>query len=452
MYLDPPNPPFNARSDRESSSSTIQGGDDGRFGYASPISSPSRSRNSFSGPDGTGLTSADSNVSLTVNYLPHKFSNPLLSSAGQRRRKPYRELKGRGDFSLGAGVIPKMGGGVEAFRRGESRMGGADDDDDDSERVEDGSGASWMKKPSTTKASPKLRWNKFKWTLFFTNLLASCCSSLTTYSFVGLIACLLTWFNIWDKADIIRVGTSNELILSTVASIFGILACIVGWAGILLNNRSFLAGYCFLSWVTFAFLLIPGYLTYKRRAFNLEGKINAQWSQDLGSEGRLRIQNVLSCCGYFSPFVEATISQTCYSRSPLPGCKLRYLDFERSALKIWYSAVFGLVPLQLLVMVAGLLCANHVTYRFGKGMMPKAYRLSTKSLAVIMDKYASQLAEQYGEDIASDILTRSRSDLQLDTMPKMPYAQPSGHELQLRGYPTTRYDQLAMKPANSTYK
>lgn len=299
-------------------------------------------------------------------------------------------------------------------------------------------------------------------------------TQLTTYSFGGLIACLLTWFNIWDKADIIRVGTSNELILSTVASIFGILTCIVGWAGILLNNRSFLAVYCFLSWVTFGFLLIPGYLTYKRRAFNLEGKINAQWSQDLGSEGRLRIQNVLSCCGYFSPFVEATISQTCYSRSTLPGCKLRYLDFERSALKIWYSAVFGLVPLQLLVMVAGLLCANHVTYRFGKGMMPKAYRLSTKSLAVIMDKYAryasqppdlnarpppiidlvvfSQLAEQYGEDVASDILTRSRSDLQLDTMPKMPYAQPSGHELQLRGYPTTRYDQLAVKPPNSTYK
>ncbi len=42
----------------------------------------------FLGPDGTALTSADSNVSLTVNYLPHKFSNPLISSAGYRRRKP----------------------------------------------------------------------------------------------------------------------------------------------------------------------------------------------------------------------------------------------------------------------------------------------------------------------------------------------------------------------------
>lgn len=187
--------------------------------------------------------------------------------------------------------------------------------------------------------------------------------------------------------------------MSTVASVVGVLTCLVGWAGILLNNRSFLAIYCLSTWITFLFLLIPGYLTYKRRAFNLEGKINAQWSQDLGSAGRLRLQNVLSCCGYFSPFVEATISQTCYARSVLPGCKLKFLEFERSSLKWWYAAIFGLVPLQILVMVAGLLCANHVTYRFGKGMMPKAYRLSTKSLAIIMDNYA-RLVDNY-HDLAS---------------------------------------------------
>lgn len=82
-------------------------------------------------------------------------------------------------------------------------------------------------------------------------------------------------------------------------------------------------------------------------------------------------------------------------------------------------------------MFAGLLCSNHVTYRFGKGMMPKAYRLSMNSMALIMDNYAkfvlslfflmkrrvnvlfffspsdSQLAEQYGSDVASEILARS---------------------------------------------
>ncbi|KAF8957828.1 hypothetical protein BDZ97DRAFT_1593524, partial [Flammula alnicola] len=352
------------------------------------------------------------NVSLSVNYLPTKFSQPRLASGGQRHRRPHG--KKRRDLSPGAGLVPKMGGGVDAFRSGEARMGGPEDDDED-ERAEDGGGKPRFGKGTPKKTNRKLRWNKFKWTLFFTNLL------LMLYSFVALVFCLLTWFNVWARADIVRVGNRTELIVSTVAACIGIFTSVLGWAGILLNNRSFLAVYCLLTWITFTFLLIPGYMTYKRRTFNLEGKVNAQWSKSLGSEGRLRIQNELACCGYFSPFVEATISSTCYARTILPGCKLRYLTFERMVLKRWYSVAFGLVPAQLLVMVAGLLCSNHVTYRFGKGMMPKAYRLSMTSMAIIMDNYATQLAEQYGLDVASEILKRSRSNLHLDIMPTSPY-------------------------------
>lgn len=129
-------------------------------------------------------------------------------------------------------------------------------------------------------------------------------------------------------------------------------------------------------------------MTYKKRTFNLEGKLNAQWSRVLGLDGRLRVQNQLHCCGYFNPFIEATISQTCYARSVLPGCKGPYIRFERSVLERWYTVIFSIVPFQILVMLAGLLCSNHVTYRFGKGMMPKAYRLNMNSMAVIMDNYA----------------------------------------------------------------
>jgi hypothetical protein len=67
------------------------------------------------------------------------------------------------------------------------------------------------------------------------------------------------------------------------------------------------------------------------------------------------------------------------------------LTFERFVLERWYTIVFGLVPLQIGVIVVGLLCSNHITYRFGKGMMPKAYRLSMNSMAVIMDNYARYL-------------------------------------------------------------
>lgn len=64
------------------------------------------------------------------------------------------------------------------------------------------------------------------------------------------------------------------------------------------------------------------------------------------------------------------------------------MKFERRALKKWYIAVFSMVPVHVGIIIAGLLCSNHVTYRFGKGMMPKAYRLSMQSVAIIMDNYA----------------------------------------------------------------
>jgi hypothetical protein len=205
---------------------------------------------------------------------------------------------------------------------------------------------------------------------------------------VALVFCLLTWFNIWTRAEVVLVGNRPELITSTIAASIGVLTSVIGWAGILLNNRSFLAVYTFLCWITFAFLVVPGYISYKRREFNLEGKINAQWSQSLGQAGRATIQTELSCCGYFSPYVEATVTQTCYARSILPGCKEVYMDFESMVLGRWYLVAFALVPAHLAVIIAGLLCSNHVTYRFGKGMMPKAYRLSMDSMAVIMDNYA----------------------------------------------------------------
>ncbi|KAJ7767341.1 hypothetical protein B0H16DRAFT_1789604 [Mycena metata] len=156
-------------------------------------------------------------------------------------------------------------------------------------------------------------------------------------------------------------------------------------------------------------------------------------SQELGAAGHLTIQSVLGCCGYFSPFVEATVSAMCYSRSILPGCEQQSLEFPEKALTRWYIVSFGLVPVHIAIMAAGLLCSNHVTYRFGKGMtlkayrlaimatgllcsnhvtyrfgkgmIPKAYRLSREAMAVIMEQYARE-----AED-ASTALVVSRTVL-----------------------------------------
>ncbi|KAJ7719561.1 hypothetical protein B0H16DRAFT_1432681 [Mycena metata] len=156
---------------------------------------------------------------------------------------------------------------------------------------------------------------------------------------------------------ILLIANTPELALNTLAATFALFV-------------SEIAVY-----TAFGLLVVPGYITYKRRirTLNLEAKVNQQWSQELGATGRLTIQSVLGCCGYFSPSVEATVSA-------------RW--FQEKALTRWYIISFGLVPADIAIMAAGLLCSNHVTYRFGKGMMPKAYRLSREPRAVIMEQYA----------------------------------------------------------------
>jgi len=225
---------------------------------------------------------------------------------------------------------------------------------------------------------------------------------------------------------IILYGKSLLAVSTTAASLI-LFTTLVGFAGIILNNRPFLAVYTLLLWVCLAFILAPGYMTYKQRTFNLEGKINAQWSRDLGMKGRLRVQNALTCCGYYSPFIEATTSNLCYARSILPGCKGKYLRFERDVLKYWYIASFSLVPLQIAVIITSLLSSSHITYRFGKGLTPKRYRLDMQAMNVLMEEYSSQIAGMYGPAVAQEAVNRSASNLSLNE--KNSYPQPDSQGL-----------------------
>ena len=62
---------------------------------------------------------------------------------------------------------------------------------------------------------------------------------------------------------------------------------------------------------------------------------------------------------------------------------------------------------------------------------------SRSRVAPIVDSHYSQLAEQYGNDVASEVMARSRSNLQLDAMPTMPYSSGAA-------YPG-KYDSLGNK-------
>ncbi|WWC67956.1 uncharacterized protein I206_101875 [Kwoniella pini CBS 10737] len=353
----------------------------------SPLSSR-RSSNSFL-PTNNNNEKLDSNgknrqSSLSLNYVPAKFTK--LHSPGNRLNNNNNNNNHK---------KAKQGGGRDAFAKNAQRMGTLGTVDDDEGVVFQ------IGKGGLKKKKPKLRWNRFKWVLFVANTI------LIAYGLTALISAILVWLNVFYQSDVIRVGNRTELIISTVAAAMIVLTSLIGYAGILLNNRAFLAVYTLLLWICLALMVTPGYMTYKQKTFNLEGKINSQWSRNLGSQGRLRIQDALRCCGYFSPFVEATVSPLCYSRSNLPGCKAKYLHLERHVLSIWVACSFGLVPAHILIIVASLLCSNHITYRFGKGLTPKRYRLDLGSMAVIMDEYASQIAAQYGPNVAAAALNRS---------------------------------------------
>lgn len=126
---------------------------------ASQAGPASPSRGSFRSltPSNTnsGIAASDSGaVSLSVNFLPNKFSRPR--SPGVHKRKNAK----------GGPTLPKRGGGIEAFKSGEARMPGAADED------YDGVTGGWFG-GSDGKTKPKLRWTKFKWILFGTNFCVS---------------------------------------------------------------------------------------------------------------------------------------------------------------------------------------------------------------------------------------------------------------------------------------
>ncbi|CCM03732.1 uncharacterized protein FIBRA_05878 [Fibroporia radiculosa] len=214
------------------------------------------------------------------------------------------------------------------------------------------------------------RWSLHKWCLLF-----SVCT-LLVYGVAGLVCAISTWFRTWELASVMYVADNDILMLITFASSIILLTFIVGISGTVLNSRPILAVYAVLLWPAFLAILAIGYTSYHRYAFALDRKLNLAWSQWYTPVGRLVIQDTLRCCGYYDSLHEATPSKQCYPRTPLPGCKGKLYRFERENLATIWSAAFALVPVHIMNIMISLLCANHVTRIFGKGIMPKQYWLS----------------------------------------------------------------------------
>ena len=171
------------------------------------------------------------------------------------------------------------------------------------------------------------------------------------------------------------VADYDLLVLLTLSASILLLTGCIGLTGALLNSRPLLAMYALLLWPALFALLAVGYPAYKRYAFALDRKLSLAWSEYYTPLGRRIVQDALGCCGFYNALHAAAPGARCYPRTSLPGCKGALWRFERTNLAAVWSAVFALVPVHILNIFVALLCANHVTRTFGKGITPKRYRL-----------------------------------------------------------------------------
>jgi hypothetical protein len=202
--------------------------------------------------------------------------------------------------------------------------------------------------------------------------------------------------------------------LLTFSSSLFLLASLVGITGTLLNSRPILAVYVLLLFPSFLSFVSVGYQTYKKANFSLDAKVSEAWHLWYSPGARAVLQGALGCCGWSGPLHGAAASGVCYARSPLAGCHGPLVRFEREFLSSAAGTVFSLVPLHLANIFVGLLCANHVTDRFGKGVTPARYRLTAHDILLSAGSPAAPVGKQ------GVVLKRTE-------LPVLPLPAPQGH-------------------------
>ena len=372
-----------------------------------PITFDSNSRLSSS-KSHFGLESALTPVDKLTHKWPRPRSSrsaaPWLGSTNPFLPRSLRELRGAGGWSRGQ---------MEAVLR-DSR----------------GLGVNWVG-----------QWTLHKWYLL---------ASVTTVFLLGLtclVFSLLTWFagestiqsacmrglysfsylnsTAYPAAPVLLITDSPALVSLTFSSCLFLLASLVGVTGTLLNSRPILAVYVLLLFPSFLSFVSVGYLTYKKATFSLDAKVSEAWHLWYSPGARTVLQGALGCCGWGSPLHSAAASGVCYARSPLPGCHGPLVRFERDILSFAARTIFSLVPLHLANILVGLLCANHVTQRFGKGITPARYRLTAHDLLLLSAGSAAVVGKQ--------------GSMKQSAIPAPPLPAPKGHTVfrEDRQYVTT---------------
>lgn len=199
-----------------------------------------------------------------------------------------------------------------------------------------------------------------------------------------VVLAILTYLNLWyySKVAVVSELLILNLILST--GCICLFTSLLGYAGIMLNNRAALTFYNMLMWPCLALIASIGYVAYRKalptRPTILYQRLSQAWHDFFTSTDRKVIQAYLHCCGLktFTDLPEP--SYKCFPRTLLPGCQHKFHDITAKGLQIVYAGAFSLIPVHLVALTSGLLCSNHIDRRFGKGLPPKMYRVENLGL------------------------------------------------------------------------
>ncbi|KAI7827037.1 hypothetical protein BC939DRAFT_395178 [Gamsiella multidivaricata] len=194
------------------------------------------------------------------------------------------------------------------------------------------------------------RWTKSKWILLLSTIM------LLGYS----CAVFAVAIGYMTHSIIFLFLFLNAILVSLAGGLLGVISALIGLVGIFRENRLWLSIYALLLWPVFALYVSVGYIAFRRSKNHLRARIKDEWIHSYTREQRLVVQRQLKCCGYQDPNWYGAYDLRCFPLTNLPGCHHKYSVYEEKLLSTCTTAAFSLVPFQLLVMVAALLCSNHV--------------------------------------------------------------------------------------------
>ncbi|GJJ77792.1 hypothetical protein EMPS_10151 [Entomortierella parvispora] len=197
-------------------------------------------------------------------------------------------------------------------------------------------------------------WTKSKWILLFSVLL------LMAYSAAAMAVSLGYIFGRFENSPVVMEFHGNIIYITLAGSALALVTAVIGFIGIVRENRIWLSYYALLLWPVFCLYISVGYIAFRRSKNHLRNHLRDEWMHDYTRDQRLLVQRNLKCCGYLSPLQNAEYDLRCFPMINLPGCIHKYNLYEDKLLTTVYTSSFSLVLPQLFVMIVALLCSNHV--------------------------------------------------------------------------------------------